>query len=92
MTEDKFSADTNGERFSGLFEGEGAFFAGDSLSLCFFAEFNSLPDFFPSHLLSFSGDSFLDFFEADFSDDLEGLPLFLQKSGKSNTLNKLNKY
>jgi len=90
VTEDNFSADTKGERFSRLFEGDGAFFAGDSLSLRFFAEFNSLPEFLSSRLVSFSGDSFLDFFAEDFSDDFGGLPLFLQKSGKSNPLNELN--
>lgn len=90
VTEDNFSADTKGERFSRLFEGDGAFFASGSLSLRFFAEFSSLPDFLSSHLVSFSGDSFLDFFEADFSDDLGGLPLFLKKSGKSNPLNELS--
>lgn len=86
VTEDNFSADTKGERFSRLFEGDDAFFAWDSL--CFFAESSSLPDVLPSHLASFSGDSFLDFFEADFSDDLGGRPLFLKKSDKSNPLNE----
>lgn len=49
-----------------------------------------MPDVLPSHLASFSGDSFLDFFEADFSDDLGGLPLFLKKSGESKPLNELS--
>lgn len=87
VTEDNFSADTKGERFSGLFEGDGAFFGWDSLR--FFDEFSSLPDVFSSLLALFSGDSFLDFFEADFSDELAGLPLFLMKSSLSNSLNEL---
>ena len=76
VTEDNFSADTKGERFSRLFEGDGAFFAWGSLR--FFAESCCLPDVLSSPLASFSGDSFLDFFRVDFSDDLEGLPLFLK--------------
>ena len=49
------------------------------MPLRLFDEFSSLAEVFLSGLGSFSGDAFLDFFEADFSVELAGLPLFLPK-------------
>ena len=87
VVEVNFSADTKGERRCGLFAGDGAFFVRDSLRL--FEVFSSLVDVFFSDLVFFSGVSRLDFFVADFSDDVAGLPLFLKKSSQGISLNEL---
>jgi len=83
---DNFSADTKGERRWGLLEGDRSFLFCDCLL--------SLTDFFfegggDDFLDNFSGDSFLGFFEADFSEELTvGLPLFLGDERSSAGLAK----
>ena len=70
VVEDDFSVER------GLSGGE-AFFCREFLRLS--DMFNCFAEVFFSRLVSLSGEVFLDFFGADFSEELAGLPLFLAK-------------
>ena len=83
LDEDNLSAVTKGERRCGLLDGDGAFLFCVCLlsSADFFLEGGG-EDFF----VNFSGDSFLGFFEAVFSEELADRPLFLRELMSLNTV------